>query len=83
MEVSLSVENIMLKRPYIEALNLPAAGVDEPFMKKDMVIGTIGNTQGVRSIAKPQRIASSIRPQIDVPFSLSPGISLHSFHLHG
>ena len=29
-------------------------------MKKEMVIGTIGKTQGVRSIAKPQRIASII-----------------------
>ena len=73
MEIG-NVYRSTMKRPYIEALNLPAAGVDEPFMKKDMVMGTIGKTQGVRSIAKPQRIASSIRPQMDVPFSLSSAV---------
>ena len=48
----------------MNALNLPAAGVDEPFMKNDIVIGIIGNTQGVSSIAKPHSIASKIRPQM-------------------
>ena len=56
-----------MKSPYMNALNLPAAGDEEPFMKKDMVIGTIGNTQGVRSIANPQRIASSMSPQMEPP----------------
>ena len=32
------------------------------FIKNDTVIGTIGNTQGVSSAAKPQRTASIIRP---------------------
>ena len=42
----------------------PAAGLPEPFIKNDTVIGTIGNTQGVRSIAKPQRMASRISDQM-------------------
>ena len=36
----------------------PAAGDPLPFIKNDTVIGTIGNTQGVSSAAKPQRTAS-------------------------
>ena len=52
-----------MKSPYMKALNLPAAGVEEPFMKKDIVMGTIGNTHGVKSIAKPHRMASMMRPQ--------------------
>ncbi len=52
-----------MKRPYIAALNLPFALLGLPFMKKETVIGTIGNTQGVRSIARPQRIASSMSAQ--------------------
>ena len=59
-----------MKRPYMAALKRPAATFSEPFMKNDTVIGTIGNTHGVRSIANPQRIASRISPQIE-PF-LSP-----------
>ena len=56
-----------MKRPYIIALKRPCLLFSEPFIKKEMVIGTIGNTQGVRSIAKPQRMASSMRAQIDSP----------------
>ena len=39
-------------------------------MKKETVIGTIGKTHGVRSIAKPQRIASRISAQIEPPSDL-------------
>jgi len=52
-----------MKRPYIIALKRPAAGEPLPLRKNDMVIGTIGNTQGVSSIAKPHSMASSIRAQ--------------------
>ena len=61
----------MMNSPYIAALNLPAATLSEPFMKNDTVIGTIGNTHGVRSIAKPQRMASMISIQSDPPLSVS------------
>ena len=60
-----------MKSPYIEALNLPAAGDDAPFIKNDTVIGTIGNTQGVRRAANPQRIASIIRAQLNPPSDVS------------
>ena len=50
-----------MNSPYMAALNLPAAGVDDPLRKKDTVIGTIGNTHGVRSAANPHNIASIIR----------------------
>ena len=60
-----------MKNPYIIALNRPCAGVDEPFIKKETVIGTIGNTHGVSSIANPQRIASRISAQIESPSVLS------------
>ena len=56
-----------MNRPYMNALKRPAAGVDEPFMKKEMVIGTIGKTHGVNSIAKPQRMASRMSPQMEPP----------------
>ena len=56
-----------MKRPYIAALKRPCATFSEPFIKKETVIGTIGKTHGVRSIANPQRMASRISPQID-PF---------------
>ena len=49
-----------MKSPYIRALKRPAAAVLSPLRKNDTVIGTIGNTHGVRSIARPQSIASSI-----------------------
>ena len=58
-----------MKSPYMNALNLPAAGLDDPLRKKDTVIGTIGKTQGVSRAANPQRIASNIRPQSTPPFS--------------
>ena len=54
-----TVYSSTMKSPYIEALKRPLAGLSDPFMKKDMVMGTIGNTQGVRSIANPQSMASS------------------------
>ena len=41
----------------------PSALDSDPFMKKLTVIGTIGKTQGVSSMAKPQSIASRIRAQ--------------------
>ena len=47
----------------MKALNRPAAGEEDPFMKKEIVIGTMGKTQGVRSIAKPHKMASMISPQ--------------------
>ena len=55
-----------MKRPYIPALNRPAAGLPLCLRKKDTVMGTIGNTQGVSSIRKPQSIASRISPQSDL-----------------
>ena len=54
-----------MKSPNTDALIRPAAGEPLPFIKKDTVMGTIGNTQGVTSAAKPHRIASIIRPQSD------------------
>ena len=60
-----------MKRPYMLALKRPLAAEPELFIKKDTVIGTIGKTQGVRSIAKPQSMASSIRAQME-PSLLSP-----------
>lgn len=36
----------------------PAALLALPFMKNDTVIGTMGNTHGVSSAAKPQSMAS-------------------------
>ena len=56
-----------MNRPYIMALKRPAVAEPLPFRKKEMVIGTMGNTQGVSSIAKPQSMASSIRPQSEEP----------------
>ena len=62
-----------MKSPYMNALKRPLAGVSLPFMKKETVIGTIGNTQGVRSIAKPQSIASSIRDHSEARDPCSAG----------
>ena len=59
-----TVYSSTMKSPYMQALKRPAAGLPEPFIKNDTVIGTIGNTQGVRSIAKPQRMASRISDQM-------------------
>ena len=50
-----------MNRPYMKALKRPWCTFSEPFRKKETVIGIIGNTQGVRSIAKPQRMASMMR----------------------
>ena len=63
-----------MNRPYMKALNRPVAGVEEPFMKKDMVIGTIGNTHGVRSIANPHSTASSISAHSEPPASCSSSV---------
>ena len=49
------------------ALKRPCATFSEPFMKNDTVIGTIGNTHGVRSMANPQRMASRMRAQMFLP----------------
>ena len=59
----------------MKALKRPAAGVEEPFMKKDMVIGTIGNTHGVRSIANPHNTASSIRAHNEPPARCSSSVT--------
>ena len=66
-----------MNRPYIIALNLPCAGEADPFTKKDTVIGTIGKTQGVRSIANPQSMASSIRAQRE-PSAFLPSSALEA-----
>ena len=50
-----------MNRPYMKALNRPWCAFSDPFRKKETVIGIIGNTQGVRSMAKPQRMASMMR----------------------
>ena len=47
-----------MKRPYNDALMRPRDAEPLFFIKKDTVIGTIGNTQGVSSAAKPHKIAS-------------------------
>ena len=57
----------MMNSPYIPARNRPRALFSEPFRKKETVIGTMGNTQGVSRAAKPHRMASSIRPQSEEP----------------
>ena len=64
-----------MNSPYMKALKRPAAGVEEPFMKNDMVIGTIGNTQGVRSIANPHNTASSIRAHNEPPARCSSSVT--------
>ena len=62
-----SVYSRTMKRPYIKALKRPAAGEADPLRKKDTVIGTIGKTQGVSSMASPQRMASRTRAQREPP----------------
>ena len=52
-----------MKRPYMAALKRPLAADPLLFRKKDTVMGTMGKTQGVRSIRKPQRMASRMRLQ--------------------
>ena len=66
-----------MKSPYMKALNRPSWTLSDPFRKKETVIGIIGNTQGVSSMAKPQRMASMMRAQRPLllpsdPFSGSP-----------
>ena len=56
-----------MNNPYIPARNRPRALFSEPFRKKETVIGTMGKTHGVRSAAKPHRMASSIMPQSEPP----------------
>ncbi len=45
----------------MKALKRPSAAVVDCFMKKDTVIGTIGNTHGVINMANPHRMASIIK----------------------
>ena len=59
MEIG-TVYSSTMKSPYMKALKRPSAGLCDCFMKKETVIGTIGKTHGVSSMAKPQRIASII-----------------------
>ena len=56
-----------MNNPYIKALKRPAAGEADPLRKKDTVIGTIGKTHGVSSMASPQRMASRTRAQREPP----------------
>ena len=56
-----------MKNPYIPARMRPSAGLPEPFMKNETVIGTIGKTQGVKRAAKPHRMASMISPHSEPP----------------
>ena len=68
-----------MKSPYIKALNRPFLGSSPPFRKKEMVIGTIGKTQGVSSMANPHRMASRINPQILFPEdSLAAALAFNS-----
>ena len=64
-----TVYSSTMKSPYMKALKRPSAGLWDCFMKKEMVIGTMGNTQGVRSMANPHRIASMISAH-KLPLSL-------------
>ena len=52
-----------MKSPYIAARKRPRALFSDPLRKKDTVIGTMGNTQGVSSEASPHRMASMISAQ--------------------
>ena len=56
-----------MKNPYMPARMRPSAGLPEPFIKNETVIGTIGKTQGVRRAAKPHRMASMISPHSEPP----------------
>ena len=55
----------------MKALKRPSAAVVDCFMKNDTVIGTIGNTHGVISMANPQRIASMMSVQSEPTLLLS------------
>ena len=61
-----------MNNPYIKALKRPAAGLAEPLMKKETVMGTIGKTHGVSSMASPQRMASRTRDQSEPAVPLAP-----------
>ena len=52
-----------MNRPYMNALKRPLAAEPLCLRKKDTVMGTMGNTQGVSSMRKPHTIASRIKPQ--------------------
>ena len=56
-----------MKSPYIMARKRPFFASSPPFRKKEMVIGTIGNTHGVRSMANPHKMACKIKPHRDFP----------------
>ena len=47
--------------PYTRALKMPRCRLSLPLVKSDTVIGTIGNTQGVTSAAKPNVKASKAK----------------------
>ena len=56
-----------MNAPYISALKRPRRLFSSPLMKNDTVIGTIGNTHGVSSAAKPHSTASIISAHIEPP----------------
>ena len=64
-----------MKNPYMAARKRPSAGLPEPFMKNETVIGTIGKTQGVSSAANPQRIASMMSDQSVPPPAASGAVA--------
>lgn len=69
-----------MKSPYMAALKRPAALLPWPLTKNDMVIGTIGKTHGVRSIANPQSMASRMRAQREpLPLCLAGACACASF----
>ena len=61
-----TVYSSTMNSPYMAALKRPPVSC---LMKNETVIGTMGNTQGVRSIRKPHRMASRISPHRLPPFS--------------
>ena len=62
-----------MNSPYIAARKRPWALLCDPLMKKETVMGTIGNTQGVSSIARPHRMASRISAHRGDPPVPAPG----------
>ena len=50
-----------MNTPYMKALKRPWCTLSDALRKKDTVMGTMGKTQGVRSMARPQRMASRRR----------------------
>ncbi len=57
-----------MKNPYMPARMRPSAGLPEPFIKNETVIGTIGKTQGGSGGRRsPHRMASMISPHSEPP----------------